>query len=79
MSSPLVPVLANLFMGYYEQSWLNNYQGHKVLYYKHYFDDTLCLFGNEDHTIFFFNFLNSQQSNIYPGPGVSLSSRENLW
>ena len=56
MGSPLAPVLANLFMGYHEQSWLNNYQGPKVLYYKRYVDDTLCLFENEDHTMFFLIF-----------------------
>ena len=25
MVSPLVPVLANLFMGFYESKWLNEY------------------------------------------------------
>ena len=30
MGSPLAPVLANLFMGCHEQSWLNNYEGPKV-------------------------------------------------
>ena len=33
MGSPLAPAFANLFMGYHEQSWLNNYQGPKILYY----------------------------------------------
>ena len=56
MGSPLAPVLVNLFMGYHKQSWLNNYQGPKVLYYKRYVDDTLCLFENEDHTMFFLIF-----------------------
>ena len=48
----------------HEQSWLNNYKGPKVLYYKRYVDDTLSLFDKEDHAMSFFNFINSQHPNI---------------
>ena len=64
MGSPLAPVLANLFMGFHEQSWLTNYNGPKVLYYRRYVDDTLCLFDKEEHAMSFFNFINSQHPNI---------------
>ena len=46
MGSPLAPVLANFFMGYYEKLWLNNYTGPKVLYYCRYVDDVICCFKN---------------------------------
>ena len=33
MGSPLGPVLANLFMGFYEKRWLNEFNFRKVLLY----------------------------------------------
>ena len=47
MGSPLAPVLANLFMGYHENNWLNNYKGPAPIIYKRYVDDIFCLFNNE--------------------------------
>ena len=64
MGSPLAPVLANLFLGHYENIWLNNYQGPSVQFYRRYVDDTFCLFNDERHALLFFNFLNSQHLNI---------------
>ena len=64
MGSPLAPVLANLFMGYHEQLWLSDPLVPKVLYYRRYVDDTLCLFDNENLAMSFFNFINSQHPNI---------------
>ena len=29
MSSPLAPVVANIFMGFYESKWLNEYNFHE--------------------------------------------------
>ena len=54
MSSPLAPILANLFMGYHEDLWLNNYSGSVVLFYRRYVDDTFCLFHSEHNTMLFF-------------------------
>ena len=53
MDSPLAPVLANLFMGYHEQIWLSNYNGLKVLYYRRYVGDTICVFNNENDAMLF--------------------------
>ena len=64
MGSPLAPVLANLFLGHYENIWLNNYQGPSVKFYRRYVDDTFCLFNDERDALLFFNFLNSQHPNI---------------
>ena len=63
MGSPLAPVLANLFLGHYENIWLNNYQGPSVQFYRRYVDDTFCLFKYERDALLFFNFLNSQHPN----------------
>ena len=58
MGSPLVPVLANLFMGYHEKKWLQEFDKGKVLIYKRYVDDVFCIFGNNKDAEFFFNSLN---------------------
>ena len=47
MGSPLGPVLANLFMGYHEKKWLQEFEKGKVLMYKRYVDDIFRMFGNE--------------------------------
>ena len=47
MGSPLGPVLANLFMGYREKKWLQEFDKVKVLIYKRYVDDIFDMFGNE--------------------------------
>ena len=39
MGSPLGPALANLFMGYHENKWLNSEESSTVLFYKGYVDD----------------------------------------
>ena len=64
MGSPLAPVLANLFLGHYENIWLNKYQGPSLHFYRRYVDDTFCLFNNEQDALLFFNFLSSQHTNI---------------
>ena len=46
MGSPLAPVLANLFMGHHEKTWLDNYSLSEVVFYRRYVDDTFCLFNN---------------------------------
>ena len=45
MGSPLAPVLAKLFLGHHEHSWLNKYKGLSIHFYCRYVDDTFCLFN----------------------------------
>ena len=42
MSSPLAPVLANVFMGFYKSKWLNEYNLKKPEFYLRYVDDILA-------------------------------------
>ena len=42
MCSPLAPVLANIFMDFYESKWLNEYNFKKPKYYLRYVDDILA-------------------------------------
>ena len=44
MGSPLAPVLANIFMGFYESKWLNEYNLYKPKFYLRYVDDILAAF-----------------------------------
>ena len=65
MGSPLGPVLANLFMGYHEKKWLQEFDKGKILRYKRYVDDIFfCMFGNEKNAEHFFEFLNCQHKSI---------------
>ena len=43
MGSPLAPVLANIFMGFYESKWLNEYNLNKRNFYLRYVDDILAV------------------------------------
>ena len=47
MGSPLAPVLANIFMGFHESKWLNEYNLNKLKFYLRYVDDILAAFDNE--------------------------------
>ena len=47
MGSLLAPILANLFMGYCEKSWINSYTGNGPSYYRRYVDDIFALFDTE--------------------------------
>ena len=62
--SPLGSALANLFMGYYEQKWLESYHGRLVKFYRRYVDDIFCLFENEHQAQTFLDFLNIQHPNL---------------
>ena len=48
MGSPLAPVLANIFMGFYESKWLNEYNLDK--FYLRYVDDILAAFEKEQES-----------------------------
>ena len=64
MGSLLAPVLANIFMGFYESKQLNEYNLNKPKFYLRYLDDILVAFVKEQDSIIFFSFLNKRHPNI---------------
>ena len=64
MGSSLVPVLANICMGFYESKWLNEYNLNKPKFYLRYVDDILAAFDKEQDSLNFLNFLNKRHPNI---------------
>ena len=64
MGSPLCPALANLFMVYHENKWLNFEESSTVLFYKRYVNDIFSLFKREADADRFLTFLNRQHPNI---------------
>ena len=64
MGSLLAPILANLFMGFHEEQWLNNYTDSLILFYRRYVDDTFCVFNNEQDAMLFLDYLNTRHPNI---------------
>ena len=59
MSSPLAPVLANIFMGFHEYKRVNEYNLNKPTFYLRYVDPIL-----EQDWSNFLNFLNNRHPNI---------------
>ena len=53
MGSHLAPVLANIFMGFYESQWLNEYNLNEPTFYLRYVDDILAAFNNEQDSLNF--------------------------
>ena len=47
MGSLVAPVLANIFMGFYESKWLNKYNLNKIKFYLRYVDGIVVAFDNE--------------------------------
>ena len=64
MGSPLPPVFGNIFMGFQESKWLNEYNLNKRKFYLRYADDILAAFDNKQDSLNFFNFLNNRHPNI---------------
>ena len=64
LCSPLGPVLANLFMGYYETMRLNTFRECEMILYRQYVDDIICFFNCESDTDKFFELLNRQHSRL---------------
>ena len=65
MGTPCGPTLANTFLCFHEQQWLNNCpQEFKPKVYKRYLDDTFLLFENADQVDKFLQYLNAQHPNI---------------
>ena len=64
MGSPLAPVLANIFMGFHESKWLNEYNLNKSKFYLRYVDDIPAAFDNEQDSLNFLNLWNNRHPNI---------------
>ena len=65
MGSPLGPTLANAFLCFHEQIWLNECPDEfKPAYYRRYVDDIFVLFRSPDHLEKFKNYLISKYRNI---------------
>ena len=64
MASPLAPVAANIFMGFYESKWLNGYNLKKNKFYLRYVDDILAFFENKEDWLNFLKFLNNNHLSI---------------
>ena len=65
MGSPLGPTLANLFMSYHEQIWLDECPlEFKPKFYRRYVDDIFILGENIEHIVKFKEYLNSKHQNI---------------
>ena len=64
MGSFLPLVLANIFMGFHESKWLNEYNLNKPKFHIRYVDEILVAFDNEEDSLNFKNCLNTRHSNI---------------
>ncbi len=65
MGSPLGPTLANAFLAYHEQHWIDNCPGEfKPVIYRRYVDDVFALFKSTEHIAKFREYLNEQHPNI---------------
>ena len=65
MGSLLVPTLANAFLCFHEQIWLNECPDEfKPVYYRRYVGDLIVLFHSLDHLEKFKNYVNSKHRTI---------------
>ena len=64
MGSALAPTLADLFMGYHEKRWSDDYEEAGPLYYRRHVDDIFEVFNSEVQAETFFNYLTRQNPNI---------------
>ena len=58
MGSPLGPALANSFMGYNEQKWVESDHVRLAKFCRRYEDDVFYLLENEHHALTSLDFLN---------------------
>ena len=63
MGSPLASVLANIFMGFYESKWLNEYNLNKPKFHLRCVDDILAAFEKEQDSLNFLKLLNNKHTN----------------
>ena len=64
MGSPLGPVLANLFMGFFKKQWLKEFNFCKGFLYQRYVDNIICLYNCEVDAMNFFDYFNSRHPDI---------------
>ena len=65
MGSPLGPTLANIFLCFHEQIWLDNCPvKFKPVIYRRFVDDTFLLFRSKEHIEKFRLYQNCQHPNI---------------
>ena len=64
IGSPLAPVLANIFMGFHESKWLNEYNLNKPKFYLRYVDEILAAFDNEQDSLNCLDFLSKRNPNM---------------
>ena len=65
MGSPLGPTLANLFLCYHEEKWLNDCPiQFRPKYYKRYVDDVFLMFEDRSQVKKFLRYMNSRHANI---------------
>ena len=65
MGSPLGPTLANLFLCYHEEKWLNDCPiQFRPKYYQRYVDDVFLMFEDRSQVKKFLRYMNSRHSNI---------------
>ena len=60
----MAPVLVNIFIGFYESKWLNEYNLNKPKFYLSYVDGIQAAFDKEQDSLNFLNFLNKRHPNI---------------
>ena len=63
MGSPLTPVLANVFVGFQERKWLNEYDLNKIKLYLRYVADILTAFEKQQDSVKFLYILNNKRPN----------------
>ena len=56
MGTPLAPVLVNIFIGFYESEWLEEYNLSKPKFCLRYVDDIIVAFDTEQDSLNFLNF-----------------------
>ena len=56
MGSPLAPVLANIFMGFHEFKWINEYNLNRPKFYFRYVGYILAAFDNKQDSLNFYKF-----------------------
>ena len=65
MGSPLSATLANIFLCYYERTWIGECPlQFKPLYYKRFMDDTFIVFDNSEQATNFLTYMNNRHPNI---------------
>ena len=65
MGSPISGTLANIFLCYHEERWINNCPlDFKPLIYKRYADDTFIVFKDANHAPKFLEYINNKHNNI---------------